>query len=327
MFRLRRLGALIAVSGLLLAGCSGQSPAPAETSSAETRTVSTEQGEVEVPADPQRIVVLNYALAGYLYDLDEPVVATTPEVTDTDGEFSQFWKDKAEAQGTEFLPWSNDGFDLEAIIAAEPDLIIAGGIGFPLKHATDAYERLVEVAPTVIVSGEKQTWQDQFSFLADEVLGKKAEYEAFESTYQERVQEVKANIEVPEGDISILSLDDPASPYILIEGKSLSAELEPLGFTTAPLFAENDIEPYTAGGDMFGPSLEVLPDVLRSETVFVVGFNTPDIGVDDLKDESPYNRVPAFESGQVHDLPYWSMRGDYDEALGLLDVIEEEFGK
>lgn len=76
---------------------------------------------------------------------------------------------------------------------------------------------------------------------------------------------------------------------------------------------------------MFGPSLEVLPDVLRSETVFVVGFNNASIGVDDLKDETPYDRIPAFESGQVHDLPYWSMRGDYDEAMALLDIVEEMF--
>lgn len=331
MSLLRRTSALIlGASLLLISACSGPSSESDDgrsTSGSETRVVETEQGEVEVPADPQKVVVLNYALAGYLFDLDVPVVATTPEVTESDGEFSQFWSEKAEAQGTEFLPWSNDGFDLEAIIEAEPDLIIAGGIGFPLKHATDAYDRLQEVAPTVVVSGDKQTWQDQFSFIASDVLGRQEDYEKFESAYEDRVAEVKDNISVPEGEISILTLDSKDTPYILIEGKSLSAELEPLGFTTAPLFEENDIEPYTAGGDMFGPSLEVLPDVLRSETVFVVGFNDAGIGVDDLKDEAPYDRVPAFESGQVHDLPYWSMRGDYDEALALLDIVEDMFPK
>lgn len=328
---LRRISALLLGSSILLvSACSGPSnasdddPSPSES---PTRVVTTEQGDVDVPADPQRVVVLNYALAGYLYDLDVPVVATTPEVTGPDGEFSQFWAEKAEAQGTEFLPWSNDGFDLESIIAADPDLIIAGGIGFPLKHATDAYDRLQEVTPTVIVSGDEQTWQDQFSFIASDVLGQQEAYEKFESAYDDRAAEVKDNIAVPEGEISILTLDSKETPYILIEGKSLAAELEPLGFTTAPLFAENDIEPYTAGGDMFGPSLEVLPDVLRSETVFVVGFNNANIGVENLKDESPYNRVPAFKSGQVHDLPYWSMRGDYDEVMALFDTVEDMFPK
>ena len=329
MSLLRRISALfMGASLLLITACTGPSNTSDEDSSAngsETRTVATEQGEVEVPADPQRVVVLNYALTGYLFDLDVPVVATTPEVTESDGELSPFWSEKAEAQGTEFLPWSNDGFDLEAIIAADPDLIIAGGIGFPLKHATDSYDRLQDVAPTVLVSGDKQTWQDQFSFISSDVLGRQADYEKFESAYEDRVAEVKDNISIPEGEISILTLDSKDTPYILFEGKSLSAELEPLGFTTAPLFEENDIEPYTAGGDMFGPSLEVLPDVLRSETVFVVGFNNASIGVDDLKDETPYDRVPAFESGQAYDLPYWAMRGDYDEAMALLDIVEEMF--
>ena len=328
MSSLRSLASIVSAAALLLVvGCSQAAPSGSETAEAETRVVATEQGDIEVPSDPERIVVLNYALAGYLFNLDEPVVAMTPEVTDSEGEYSEFWKDEAEAANTEFLPWSDDGFDLEAVVAAEPDLIIAGGIGFPLKHATDSFDRLAEIAPTVVVSGEKQTWQEQFSFLADDVLGKQDEYEEFESDYEDRVAEVKENIEVPEGEISILSLDDPKTPYILIEGESLSSALEPLGFTTAPLFAENDIEPYTPGGDLFSPSLEVLPEVLRSETVFVVGFNNADIGVDDLENASPYDRVPAFESGQAYDLPYWSMRGDYDEAMALLDIIEDQFGR
>ncbi|RBP64159.1 iron complex transport system substrate-binding protein [Brevibacterium sanguinis] len=323
----RRITAVVLASTMLVvSACSGSSDSPESAPPASSaRTVATEQGEVEVPADPQRIVVLNYALAGYLYDMDAPVAAMTPEVTNAEGEYSEFWAEKAQKQGTTFLPWSNDGFDLEAIIEADPDLIIAGGIGFPLKHATDSYDRLQEIAPTVIVSGDKQTWQDQFSFIAADVLGRKDAYDRAVEEYDARVAEVRENITVPEGEISILSIDRLDTPYILIEGKSLSAELEPLGFRTAPLFEENDIEPYTPGGDLFAPSLEVLPDVVRSETVFVIGFNNADIGVDDLENESPYSRIPAFADGQAHDLPYWTMRGDFDEAMALLDIIEEMF--
>lgn len=62
---------------VLLSSC-GSSGSSADAGPAQTRTVTTAEGPVEVPVDPQRIVVLNYALAGYLYDIDEPVVATTP---------------------------------------------------------------------------------------------------------------------------------------------------------------------------------------------------------------------------------------------------------
>lgn len=311
---------------VLLSSC-GSSGSSADAGPAQTRTVTTAEGPVEVPVDPQRIVVLNYALAGYLYDLDEPVVATTPEVTNTDGEYSEFWDEKAEAQGTEFLPWSNDGFDLEAVIASDPDLIIAGGLGFPGKHAADSYDRLQEIAPTVIVSGDRQTWQDQFAFIAGDVLGRQDDYDGFVRDYEKRVAEVRESIEVPAGEVSFLTLDKPESPYILIEGKSLSAELAPLGFTTAPLFERNDIDPYVAGGDMFGPSLETLPDVLDADTVFVVGFNSPKMTVAALEDRAPYDRVPAFETGQVYDQPYWALRADYDESRALLDLIEDMFAK
>ncbi|MFC3241252.1 hypothetical protein ACFOJ6_01455 [Gordonia humi] len=106
--------------------------------------------------------MLNYALAGYLYDLDVPVVATTTESTDQKGEFAPQWADAATEQGTVFLPWSADGFDMEAILEQEPDLIVAGGLGFPFKHATTAYDELSRIAPTVIVSDDLTEWQSQY---------------------------------------------------------------------------------------------------------------------------------------------------------------------
>jgi hypothetical protein len=100
------------------------------------------------------------------------------------------------------------------------------------------------------------------------------DYEKFESAYEDRVAEVKDNITVPEGEISILTLDSKDTPYILIEDKSLSAALEPLGFTNgSAVRRERHRTLHRGREDMFGPSLEVLPDLLRSETVFVVGFN------------------------------------------------------
>ncbi|MGW0180594.1 ferric enterobactin (enterochelin)-binding protein, partial [Nocardia sp. NPDC003345] len=124
--RRRRLPAVLAAltaAAVALAACSASDP---EAGAGTTRTVHTAQGDITVPADPQRVVVLNYALAGYLYDLDVPVVATTSEDSGKPGEFSEFWKDDAAADNTELLSWSTDGFDYEAILAADPDLIVAG---------------------------------------------------------------------------------------------------------------------------------------------------------------------------------------------------------
>src|SRR5690625_4549276 len=127
------LASASAVLGLALAGC-GLTEEGSEAQAAgdeATRVVATDQGEVTIPADPQRVVVLNHALAGYFFHLDVPVAATIPETVDGEGGYSEFWAEEAEAAGTEILPWSSDGFDFEAILATEPDLIVGGGVGFP----------------------------------------------------------------------------------------------------------------------------------------------------------------------------------------------------
>jgi iron complex transport system substrate-binding protein len=317
------LTAALAGSALALAGCSSDGGDAA--ADVATRTVETEQGPVEVPADPQRVVVLNYALAGYLYDLEIPVAATIPEDADAGGEYSELWADQAEEDGTEFLPWSVDGFDLEAILDQEPDLIIAGGLGLPGAQAADAYEQLSEITATVVVSGALATWQDQFGFLAEDVFDKGDAYDGFVAEYQARVDEVAAAITVPTGPFAVLTVTADGTAYTLMEDAGLPVALSELGFEPAPLAAEHGFEPYREGGDMFELSTEQVAQVLTVPTVFVTGFNADTTDVATLSESEVYAALPAFAAGSAYDLPYWSVRGDYDEALALLDILEQQF--
>lgn len=296
-----------------------------EAAGSGTRVVETEQGQVSVPRAPERVVVLNHALAGYLYHLDVPVVGVIPETADTDGAFSEHWAGAAEEDGTELLPWSSDGFDLEAILGLEPDLIVAGGLGFPHFQAVEAYDRLGEIAPTVIVDDTRTTWQDQFSFLAEEVFEDPERYEELAATYDERVEEVEAAITVPPNPATFLTVTADQTPYVLIEGMGLPKTFERLGFETDTLFAENDFEPYTAGGDMFEVSSEQVGQLVDAPTVFIIGFHGDTADVESLSESSVYSALPAFEEGDAYDLPHWGLRGDYDEELALLDVVEERF--
>ncbi|GAA3956483.1 Fe2+-enterobactin ABC transporter substrate-binding protein [Gordonia caeni] len=314
------LGAVALTLGL--AAC-----ASSEESSGGTRAVQTEQGTVEVPTDPERVVLLNYALAGYLYDLDVPVVAMTPEHTEAEGEFASAWKSDAEEQGTEWLPWDADGFDVEAIMAQDPDLIIAGGIGFPLRHATEAYDELSQVAPTVIVSGDKTEWQQQFEFLADQVFDRPAVYRDAVQAYDARVAEVREAITVPPGESAFLSMMADGRVYVLVEDRGLPKEFAELGFRPAPLFAGGGFEPYVAGGDSFALSTEQVGQVLTMDTLFLIGFQNHASWVDELREKPIFAQLPAFEKNQAYDLPYWAQRGDFDEAMELLNIVEQTFGK
>lgn len=311
--------------------CSSGGADPAEDGSGgsdSTRTVSTPKGEVEIPADPQRVVVLNYALAGYLYEMDIPVTATIPEdASQPSGEFSEMWGDSPAEDGTEFLPWSADGFDLEAILAADPDLIIAGGWGFPNFQADAAYADLSAIAPTVIVDKAFVDWTEQAEFLAVDVFDRESVFADMVRTYEERVEEVAAAIEVPPQPTSFISVTADGTPYLLFDDTGLPVMFDALGFQTNDIVARNDLAPYQPGGDMAELSTEQLGQLVDSETVFIMGFNSETTSVAELTDTPAWRNLPAFVGGNAYDLPYWAVRHDYNEALALLDIVQEEFAR
>ncbi|WP_435272517.1 ABC transporter substrate-binding protein [Streptomyces parvulus] len=324
-----RLLAAALVAALALTGCAAgdSSDEPDESSAAKTRTVATDYGKVEVPAAPKRVVVLNHALAGYLYDLDVPVTATIPEDADGKGEYSPYWADEAKKDGTTFLPWSVDGFDLEAILELEPDLIVGGGIGFPLFQAEKVYDDLTDIAPTVLVGKKLGDWRGQFSFLADDVFGKKDVYTEHVAAYDGRVTEVKKAITPPPGPVSFLAMTGDGTAYGLVESVGLPTEFKKVGIEPAPVFAEGGFEVYGGGGDMFELSTEKAGQTITQPSVFVMGFNADTTDVATLGKNPVYGALPAFKSGHAYDLPYWVLRGDYDESMALLDIIEKQFAR
>lgn len=325
--RLLATTALLASVALTGTACAASTAASDESNADDvTRTVTTDYGDVEVPTDAKKIVVLNYALAGYLYDLDQPVTATIPESADAaEGEFSELWGDAPGEDGTVFLPWSVDGFDLESILAQDPDLIIGGGIGFPLFQAEEVYDELSDIAPTVLVGKELDTWQEQFSFLADDVFDQSDDYDAAVAAYDERVAEVRNAITLPEGPVAYVAFTGDGTAYTLVESVGLPKDLAEIGLEPAPVFADGDFEVYGGGGDMFELSTEQAGQTLTQPTLFIMGFNGDTMDAATLAENPVYAALPAFQNDSVYDLPYWSLRGDYDEALATLDNIEKLF--
>ncbi|MFW0783785.1 ABC transporter substrate-binding protein [Gordonia sp. CPCC 206044] len=322
----RRLAArltLVAASILLVTSCSSDTDDAADSSA--TRVVETTQGQVSVPVQPKRVVVLNYALAGYLYDLDIPVTSVTNEDSSRPSTAAAAWRDKAEADNTEFMTWGPDGFSIEAILAQEPDLIIGGGWGLPGVLATKVYDQLSEIAPTVIVDKKLPTWKEQFRFLAADVFGQEDRYQGYLDDYDDRVAEVKENITVPPTPVTYLNIAADGRPFVLLENSALPQTLSAVGLTPAPVAAEHGLQPYQPGQDAARLSPEVLGDIVSSPTVFVMGFNADTTSVEELASSPVYARLPAFRESRAYDLPYWTHRADYDETLAMLDIVEKQF--
>ncbi|CAM3892204.1 MULTISPECIES: Fe2+-enterobactin ABC transporter substrate-binding protein [Tsukamurella] len=323
----RYLAAILCAVGLV-AGC-GNSGSSNDAKENSTRTVATVKGDVKIPAAPKRVVLLNYNLAGYLYDLGLPVVSVVTEYTDRDVNTAKpypAWADDFAKQGTKFMNWPAAGYNIEAVAAEKPDLIVGGGLGFPFKQGSDAYDKLSAIAPTILVDNKLESWQQQFEYLAN-AFDKPQVYTDAVKKYDARVAEVKGNITPPPGPVAYLSMTAQGKAYGLIENRGVPAEFAKVGIEAAPIFATGKFKPYTAGGDSFEITPEQLPTTVTQPSVFIIGFSGQTYTADSLRAQPVYASLPAFTANRAFDLPYWVQRPDFDKAIDTLGVVENLFKK
>ncbi|MFE3545014.1 ABC transporter substrate-binding protein [Nocardia sp. NPDC059177] len=325
--RMRAAVALLIVAVTATAvGCS--SSTSDEPTDSGTRQVETAKGQVTVPSDPQRIVVLNGALAGYLFDLDAKVKAADPRilgVTLEPGEFPAAWAADAEEQGTVAVP-SGDDLNLEFIASQQPDLIIGGGPGWPGQQTIKNYDKLAAVAPTALVASNLANWQDQLKAVAD-FVNRADKVEPMITAYNDRVAEVKASVKLPEGAVAVMQSQSDNKPILLAPNTPLASLLAGVGFTIDDKIEAKAGNPTKAeAGDWVTFSPELLSTVVDAPILFVIKL---DGGRDiaQLKQDPALAMLPAFQKGQLYELPAASKRPDYRQAMATLDLLAERFKK
>ncbi len=170
----------------------------------ETRTVTHLYGESEIPAAPRNVVAASVTATPVLLSLDVPVVAagtTSPSaLTDDNGFFAQ-WAPVAQERGVEPLPGPE--ISLEAVAAAGPDLIVGNGFGADaIDEAT--YEKLSEIAPTVVYGEGDVSWVDLTEQYA-EALDRADRFQEVTEEYDALVAESSAAVSA-EHPVVILSV-------------------------------------------------------------------------------------------------------------------------
>lgn len=323
--RLRAAVALLILALVaVIAGCS--SSTSDDSSKSGTREVQTDRGAVTVPADPQRIVVVNGSLAGYLYDLGANVKAADPRVlgvTTKSGEFPASWAADAKKQDTQVLP-SGDNINLEFIAAQQPDLIIGGGQGYPGQQSIEAYDKLAAIAPTVLIASNLTNWQDQLKAVAN-VVNHADKVDGLIASYNDKVAKVKAGIKVPQGAVSVFQSRKDLKPSVIAPGTPLAALLTEVGFVIddkVEAKAGNPTRPAAADWVSFSP--EMVTTVVDAPVLFVIqleGGRT----IAQLKEDPMLAKLPAFQSGKVFDLPATAQRPDYRNSMSTLDLLGERF--
>ena len=203
------LGVTIATLGLVT-GCSGNSNNEGSKDEAQTRIVQSVKGEVEIPADPKRIVDISgsseeLALLGHT-----PVGTANVDSYETD-KVPSYVQDKlgdAKVVGHSM----KDTMDIEAILAAEPDLIIMA------PRQEKIYDQLKEIAPVVMLEDRSNDWEAKLKDVAA-LFGQEEEAQKWLDNYYVKAEEIGKEIKEANGDQTYLTVLASSGQFmVLTEG-------------------------------------------------------------------------------------------------------------
>ena len=156
---------------LAMAGCGNSSSSNNEETN--THMIDTVMGEIQVPKNPERVVVNWYI--GDAYSLNLNVV----------GYFA--WEQKTMPFYEKFLPSTKlENWAAEDIMAVEPDLIIT--------YAPEDYEKFNKIAPVLVIPEEDVNSAQRLRIIG-EATGKEVEAEALITTFEEKLAIAKAELQ------------------------------------------------------------------------------------------------------------------------------------
>lgn len=183
--------------------------AMAGVAQAETRTITDDADRVvEIPADPQRIVSLRgESITTPLLELGANLVGAAGRVDEGVYGGEPYVRGGVDVLDFRFegsgIAWvgSPNGFDLEAIAATAPDLIMIA------PHQSEFIDQLGIIAPTVVIdtSGTRRPLLERYRFIAD-IANRLDVFEPRLALWEERVLRFRSQLEAAIGDPSAVSV-------------------------------------------------------------------------------------------------------------------------
>ncbi|WP_339249027.1 AraC family transcriptional regulator [Paenibacillus sp. FSL P2-0136] len=250
---------------------------------AQTRTISTIKGDIEVPANPQRVVVL-YLLGDVLALGIKPVgVSSVNEGAAFENELKDVQK-----LGSWFEA------SPEAVLSLDPDLIIV--------PSEETYNALHDIAPTVLVPYEKMTTAERVSFIGH-TLNKEDQATSLLNDFNAKVEDSKLKLKeagILDSTISIMEGGGERSMLVIMSkqyGRGSQVLYEYLGMK-APEKIQQKIDSKTdVGGESV--SFEVITDY-SGEYIFRSSYD----GMTDLTGDPIWNSIPAVKEGRLMNIDF-----------------------
>ncbi|NBD24695.1 ABC transporter substrate-binding protein [Paenibacillus glycinis] len=280
-----------------------------QTDAAATRTVNTTKGEIEIPADPQRIVAGYYS--GTLLALGiQPV-----------GGSKEWW------MGSPFLTKQEASIadigspaSAEKVLALKPDLIVIN------DTLSEEYDDLAKIAPTMFIAYEsiKNIHDEVKQFGA--LMNRTKEAEAWEAEYDSKAEQAREKLKgkVKPGMTAVLLEADGKTLAVMGDNYGRGGEViyNALRFKAPDWVQKNVID---NGVQYQEISMEKLGEIANADYIFLSTYEgTTEAQLKAVTDSSIWKSLPAVKQGHLIPLDYKTyFYFDPVSVLGQIDALTQ----
>lgn len=241
------------------------------------RTYLSEAGEIEVPENPQRIVVLNGAISGSVISLKGNIVGID-KWSRMNPLYEPFLKDVTEVSDE----------NLEQIIELNPDLIITAS-------SDKNIEKLKQIAPTVSYTYGKVDYLTQIMEIG-KLINKEKEAKEWETSYKAKVSDLGAKIKEKYGENFTVTVLESFDKQLYIFGKNFARGTEIL-YTELNLKMNTKAEEKVKNG-YYAISPEVLGEYAGD---FIIFSKNPDAD-NTFQNTEVYKNLEAVKNNRVFEV-------------------------
>ena len=296
------------MTAMMFVGCASNSATNEDKAIGKTVTVTDVRGEVEIPANPKRIVDLS-GNSDILSILGYKVVGTANSDAYDYTKFPSYLEETL--SGAEILGYSmQDTMDVEAVMNLNPDLIVISTVQEKM------YDALSKIAPTVMIQLEALNWKDDVRALA-KVFNKEDVANEWLTKYETEAKEEGDKIKAEYGeDTTYLSFLASGGQFFVFDGAGFGDVLyNDMGLAKpAGMPEQTDI------------SLPVVTyeglAAIQADYIFLIAT---DEDLAQLESNAIWNSLPAVKEGKVVVLPSSPYFNQGYSSIGR-EILVDEIG-
>ncbi|MBP1991647.1 ABC transporter substrate-binding protein [Paenibacillus eucommiae] len=290
--------------------------ATATPEASATKLIKHVYGETTIAAQPKRIVSIG--LEDMLLSLEVPLVLA-------DGMEGHYLYKRLQEQKIPML-YSAGGINYEAILAAQPDLILTSN-----GYADQAvFEKLSQIAPTLAYN--RDDWKASITEIG-KALDREEKVNSVIQAYDDKLKQARETIIQKIGNNKTVGVIRPSEKEVQLffpGFEYVSVLYDDLGLS--PAASIQDLQKTTKDEWGISLSLEKLPE-LNADYLFVTAGGSLQLETDfqkamdtvtSVEQMNIWKTIPAVKQNQVYKLSarHWMLSGPIAEGMKMDDIVQ-----